>query len=97
MVAIIFTALYGLGIPLGCMVCIASAIWQKGRYRAMRRWAFLTRALRDNRWYYELFIMVRKLLLVFAGVFVEDNYLQVRFLQPFPTFTIHCTAVSGGR
>ena len=43
----------------------------------MRRWAFLTRALSERRWFWELFTMIRKLLLVFIGVFIKDPFLQV--------------------
>ena len=52
-------------------------MWKEGAHAGLRRWAFLTRALHENRWYHEIFIMARKLLLVFTGVFVADNYLQV--------------------
>ena len=58
-------------------LCVQLYIGWKGVWQAMRRWAFLTRALLETRWYWEVFTMIRKLLLVFIGVFIKDPFLQV--------------------
>ena len=69
LMAIMFTCLYGLGIPIFCMACIGGTIWYQGYYHAMRRWAFLTRALREKRWYGDV-VCGRRGYCIGGGVFL---------------------------
>ena len=58
-----------------------------GRSMAFKVFTFLMAGYRQDRWFWEAIVMVRKMAIVFAVVFVTDRNLQMYAPQPEIRFT----------
>ena len=76
MLAIIFAMTYGIGIPLLAVAIVRVAILRKNFESAKRAFGFLVMGYREDKWYWEAIVMMRKLAVVFIVVFIEDSKLQ---------------------
>eukprot|EP01064_Diplonema_japonicum_P027248 TRINITY_DN3914_c0_g2_i1.p1 TRINITY_DN3914_c0_g2~~TRINITY_DN3914_c0_g2_i1.p1 ORF type:complete len:1327 (+),score=241.07 TRINITY_DN3914_c0_g2_i1:1343-5323(+) len=76
MLAVIFAMGYGVGIPLLAAAIVRVAIVKKNFASATRAFGFLLMGYREDRWYWEAVVMIRKLAVVFIVVFIQDVRLQ---------------------
>ena len=74
--AVIFLFIYGLGIPLSLVASVLTWRCFRGRLDSHVVFSFLLRGYHEKFWYWEIVIMIRKLLVVCIIVYVEDTLLQ---------------------
>ena len=76
MLAVIFALGYGIGIPLLAIFIVRVAILRRNFESAKRAFGFLVLGYREEMWYWEAVVMMRKLAVVFTVVFIQDVKIQ---------------------
>eukprot|EP01062_Namystynia_karyoxenos_P069603 TRINITY_DN65063_c0_g1_i1.p1 TRINITY_DN65063_c0_g1~~TRINITY_DN65063_c0_g1_i1.p1 ORF type:complete len:3249 (+),score=756.35 TRINITY_DN65063_c0_g1_i1:87-9749(+) len=74
--AVAFCVIYGVGIPVGIYILVRVMLHFQGRARTFRTVHFFVTGFRPTRWYWELVVLVRKMLIIYLVSFVNKGELQ---------------------